>query len=217
MHDWTKEPENTAREFLQFVDRKLPGISLVFCSTSEREFVEAVDLILDRTIRMLEGNAATHSGLGELALSTMLTDLIDNSGVPCQKERYHNGHVDVTIAHPRSLPYQYLGECKIYNGFKRHCDGCDQLLNRYSSGRDMRGFLLEFFTRPRMYWLLQGLRNNFDQTSPLKMKRTSHDHALIKGAFVSVHAHFTNTDVEVLHIGCNLYNPAHAKRKGKAR
>lgn len=144
----------------------------------------------------------------------MLTDLISQSEVPCEKERYYNGHVDVTIYHPRSLPYQYLGECKIYKGFKRHCDGCDQLLNRYSSGRDMRGFLLEFFTRRGMYQLIGKLKDQFDRSFPLRMTGTSQDHTQIKGAFISMHSHFTEAQVEVLHIGCNLFHPPTKGKRG---
>src|SRR6267378_8585890 len=94
-------------------------------------------------------------------LSTMVTDLINHSGIACEEECSHKGHVDVTIGHLTSVPYQYLDKGKIYAGFKRHCEGCDQLLNRYSSGLDMRGFLLEFFTRRRIYQLLRGLRHKF--------------------------------------------------------
>jgi hypothetical protein len=207
MPKWTDLPENKLLEFLNFLDSQMPGTALVYFSATEKQFAEAVEVILDLAIRTLEQNAASHKGLGELALSTMLADLIRHSGIPCEKESYRNGHVDVTIAHPRLKQYQYLGECKIYAGFKRHCNGCHQLLNRYSSGRDLRGFLLEFVGRPQMYKLLQELREEFDQSLPLKMKGKSYDQGRIKGAFISIHTHFTNAEVQVLHLGCNLYCP----------
>jgi hypothetical protein len=207
MQNWIDMPDNKLREFAQYMDRELPGTALLYFSTSEREFVEAVDFVLDVAIGTLEQNAASHKDLGELALSTMLSDLMRQSAIPCEKESYRNGHVDITVIHPRMRHYQYLGECKIYAGFKRHCSGCDQLLNRYSSGRNARGFLLEFFNRRGMYRLLQGLKKQFDQDSPLAMKGRSRQHEHIKGAFISLHKHFTSAEVEVLHLGCNLYTP----------
>lgn len=207
MAKWTDKPENKLLEFVQYLDVHLPGTARVYFSTNEKQFVESVEVILDLAIRTLEQNAASHNDLGELALSTMLTDLIRHSGIPCEKESYRNGHVDITVNHPRMRRYQYLGECKIYNGFNRHCGGCNQLLKRYMSGRDMRGFLLEFFKRPGMYKLLQELKNKFDSTSPLSMKGKTQEHKQIKGAFVSLHTHFTASKVEVLHLGCNLYFP----------
>jgi hypothetical protein len=216
MTDWMHQPVNLVREFLKFVDSNIPGASLLYFADNEAQFVKAVDLILDVAIRRLEENAATHRSSDELALSTMLSDLIKYAA-PCGKESYRNGHVDVAIGHPRKEQFQYLGECKIYNGFKRHCGGCDQLLNRYSSGRDVRGFVLEFFNRPGMYKLLGDLKTQFDQKVPLKMKGSSTPHDHIKGAFISLHTHFTQTDVEVLHLGCNLYIPAMSKSKASKK
>lgn len=207
MTDWTDQPDNTLREFIRYLDSLLPGTALVYFSTDEAQFVEGVEVALDLAIRTLEQNAATHARLGELALSTMLTDLLRQSGIPCEKESYRNGHVDIAVGHPRMKQYQYLGECKIYAGFKRHCNGCSQLLSRYSSGRDLRGFLLEFFNRPGMYRLLDKLKKRFDLDGPLGMSGSSREHRQIKGAFLSVHRHFTDSKVEVLHLGCSLYIP----------
>jgi hypothetical protein len=217
MRDWQNEPENTLRDFVRYLDRELVGTSLVYFSDNERESVEAVDVVLNIAIRTLEENAKSHSRLGELALSTMLTDLISRSAVPCQKEGYRNGHVDIIVGHPRLKHFQYLGECKIYKGFRHHCSGCEQLLNRYSTGRDMRGFLLEFFNRSDMYKLLQTLKTKFDTVFPLEMKAPSKEHGHIKGAFVSLHSHFTSTDVEVLHLGCNLYQLRNGRSNPKSK
>jgi hypothetical protein len=198
------QPENKLREFLQYLDNQLPGTARLYFSNNEREFIEAVDLVLEIAIRRLEENAASHNELKELVLSTMLSDLIRQAAIPCEKEVYRNGHVDVAIGHPRKPQFQYLGECKIYDGFRKHCRGCDQLLNRYLSGRDLRGFVLEFFDEPGMYSLLEVLKTQFDEDLPLEMKGSSTTHH-IKGAFITLHRHFTKTEVEVLHLGCNLY------------
>jgi hypothetical protein len=216
MIDWMHLPVNSVREFVKFIDDKVPGASAVYFSEDESQFVKGVELILDAAIRRLEEDAATHGSLGELTLSTMLSNLI-RYAAPCEKESYRNGHVDVAIGHPRKQQFQYLGECKIFGGFKKHCGGCDQLLNRYSSGRDVRGFVLEFFDRPRMYKLLADLKTDFDQRVPLKMKGSSKPHDHIKGAFISLHTHFTQTDVEVLHLGCNLYIPGISKSKASKK
>lgn len=205
------QPENSLRALQQYMENKSPATLRVFFSQNEREFIEGVDLILEIAIRRLEANAASHNDLGELTLSTMLSDLINQAAIPCEKESYRNGHVDITISHPHQ-PFQYLGECKIYSGFKTHWNGCDQLLNRYSSGRDSRGFVLEFFRRPEMYALLAALKDRFDKEFPHEMKGSSTTHH-IKGAFVTLHTHFTKTDIEVLHLGCNLYVKALAGSK----
>ena len=209
--DWMHLPVNSVREFVKFIDDTIPGASAVYFSEDESQFVKGVDLLLDAAIRRLEEDAATHGSLGELTLSTMLSNLIGYAA-RCEKESYRNGHVDVAIRHARKQ-FQYLGECKIFGGFEKHCAGCNQLLNRYSSGRDARGFVLEFFNRPRMYELLADLRTNFDQKIPLKMKGSAKSHDHIKGAFLSLHRHFTQTYIEVLHLGCNLYIPGISKSK----
>jgi hypothetical protein len=212
MFDWMHQPENKFRAFHQYLESKSPATPRVFFSENERDFIEAVDLALEIAIRRLEENAASHNGLGELTLSTMLSDLIQQALIPCEKEPYRNGHVDIAISHPFKQ-FQCLGECKIFNGYKTQWNGCDQLLHRYSSGRDSRGFVLGFFRQPEMYALLATLKARFDKEFPHEMKGSSTPHSHIKGAFVTLHTHFTKTDIEVLHLGCNLHVPGLTKSK----
>ena len=104
------------------------------------------------------------------------------------------------------LPFEMLGECKIYGGFEHHCEGCQQLLTRYSNGRSRRSFCLDFFRKPEMYEKLDKLRRQFESEKPLDQVGLPVDHK-IKGAFLTAHRHFSATIIEVLHLGCNLYHP----------
>ena len=49
------------------------------------------------------------------------------------------------------------------------------------------------------------------------MKRSSTPHTHIKGTFISLHTHFTQTEVEVSHLGCNFYIPGISRSKVSRR
>ncbi|NLF73978.1 MAG: hypothetical protein GX575_33645 [Candidatus Anammoximicrobium sp.] len=192
--------------YLSYIRSVNPAGLQVWTSRTELEFCEAVERAVEFGIRDIEEGARVYNKLDEPGLSLMLTKFLECGGIPAIAEGYHNGHVDVTVRHPADIFPKVLGECKKWDGFKYHCQGCDQLLNRYESGRAHRGFCLEFLFVPGMYQKLQDLRAEFDRQQPHEQQKPSAEH-WIKGAFVTVHLHFTGTTVEILHLGCNVYHP----------
>jgi hypothetical protein len=169
-------------------------------------FYSAVEDAVHLALTQIEAGARLYQPLQERALSLLLAQFLTSSSLPANAETYHNGHVDVIVQHPAALPFAMLGECKIYGGFEHHCEGCEQLLTRYSNGRSRRTFCLDFFRKPEMYEKLQKLREQFENERPLDQVGVPTDHK-IKGAFLTAHRHFTATIIEVLHLGCNLYHP----------
>lgn len=182
-----------------------PAALQVFASEDEGQFLEAVEGALAAAIGHVESGARRLSTLDEQGLSWILVKLLVAASIRATAEGYHNGHVDVTVEHER-LPLIYLGECKIHDGYEWHLKGCTQVLDRYSSGRASRTFVLDFFKAKGMYEKLNALMGRFKTERPLRQQGDPRGHAL-KGAFVSTHMHWTETPVEILHIGCNTYHP----------
>ena len=178
----------------------------MWTAATEGDFCAAVERAIEFAIAQLESGARRCGSMNELGLSWLLTELLVAASIPATSEGYHNGHVDVTVNHPAGRPFLILGECKIYKGYEQHCEGCKQLLVRYSSGRSARTFCLEFFRTAEMYDKLQKLRAEFNSRRPLEQTEDAIDHP-IKGAFVTMHKHFTAATVEVLHPGCNVFHP----------
>src|SRR3972149_2581822 len=105
-----------------------PDFVSMFLAQNEGEFSEAVEKAVERAIRLIESGAKKYTVLDELGLSTMLANLLTQAGLPTEAEGYHNGHVDVRIHHFERGRFQYLGECKLHDGFKHHCAGGAQAL-----------------------------------------------------------------------------------------
>ena len=193
-------------EYVSYLRALNPPVVRAWNAQSEAEFRDAVEESIEWGIRDIEEGARRFYRLDEPGLSLLLTKFLERGGIPAVSEGYHNGHVDVTVSHPADRFPKILGECKKYRGLDWHCEGCEQLLTRYLSGRSGRGFCLEFFVQRDMYGKLSTLRIEFDRQLPHQQKSQSCDHK-IKGAFVTCHAHFTGTVVEILHLGCNVYHP----------
>jgi len=100
-------------------------------------------------IGKFEEGAKHYANLDEPGLSRILVDMLSLAGCSATAERSVNGHVDVVIECMMAGRWKYLGECKIYKGFKYHVDGCAQLLG-YCTGRERRAFMLVFFTASNM-------------------------------------------------------------------
>lgn len=189
------------------------GATLQFwTASSEEEFIEAVDAALANVVAQLESGGKLLRSAEERLLSWTLATYLHAAGINATPEAYHNGHVDITIAHPLIDWLRMLGETKIYRGYSRHIRGCEQLLG-YSSGRQRRAFCLEFFQRPGMYLLLEKLQARIDIEKPLQLVG-SWDSGSIQGAFVTRHRHSgSGALVEILHLGCNV---AYDKKEGAA-
>lgn len=190
--------------YFEYLTALSPPAMKAWLSIDEADFCAAVEDAIHDVMVEIEAGAKLYKGLKEPALSLMLAQLLRQAMLPAVAEGYHNGHTDVMVSHPRKLPMAMLGECKIYRGYKQHHDGCKQVLDRYSSGRASRAFCLEFFMVDGMYAKLANLRTEFDHQQPLGQIGVSADHRL-KGAFLTLHKHFTAAQLELLHLGCNLF------------
>jgi len=179
-----------------------PDVLAMWSASTDDQFLEAAERAVERAIKLIEGGAKKYTVLDELGLSTMLANLLTQAGLPAEAEGYHNGHVDVRIHHFERGRFQYLGECKIHDGFKHHCDGCAQVLG-YCGGRDKRVLCLDFFKMAEMFLKLDALRKRMDQERPHQQIKTALDH-FIRGAFVTEHSHSSGARVQILHVGCNL-------------
>jgi hypothetical protein len=97
-----------------------------------------------------------------------------------------------------------LGEAKIYDGPDYHIKGLQQLLGRYTTGKEGRGMLIVYFRKKNIAGLVKKLREKMDTDLPLSQQGPTCDH-LIKWSFLSQHGHSSGETLEVGHIGCNLY------------
>lgn len=91
----------------------------VFASCGEGDFADAAERALLIAINELEGMASELRGSREPRLSALICKFVRLMGVPCVAEGLTNGHVDITITHPRRPELVMLGECKIWDGYDR--------------------------------------------------------------------------------------------------
>lgn len=196
-------PENSLARIVHLLESQNPELFALLTARTERAFMDAVEAAIERSIRIIEGSAKRYSSLDERGLSATLTGLLNAFGFRATAEQDHNGHVDIIVEHSFGRRWKYLGECKIYDGYKYHLAGCIQLLG-YCSGRESRVFVLSFFKSPAMYEKLLVLRKDFDQQKPASQDETSFDHTIV-GAFVTTHVHQTGRRIELLHVGCSVF------------
>lgn len=117
-------------------------LDLVTAETEE-EFNSAFDNWLTQAIAKLESNKLNYQPLDEEGLSAVLAATLSTGEVSVTQEQNSNGHVDLTIKLNNSSPQRSkLGEAKIWKGKEYHIKGLDQLLNRYTTGRECRGFVI---------------------------------------------------------------------------
>ena len=192
--------------YLEYLRQANPQVVRALTAENEMDFVDSVEYALESSIRRIEGMARDFCRASERQLSLMLSQFMDAGGLPTTAETNHNGHADLSIRHPAGKFGIVLGECKLYAGYKKRCEACHQLINRYSSGRSPRGFCLDFFEKPAMYEKMAEVRNEFDTHRPLQQTDRSSEHR-IKGSFLTIHIHFTSAKIEVLHLCCNVHHP----------
>lgn len=121
------------------------------------------------------------------------------------QETNSNGHVDLTIEADHCMPARIkLGEAKIYDGQNYHIQGLGQLIGRYMTGREGRGLLIEYVRKPDIKSKMAKIRIHMDDKLPLNQSGPSQDH-VIKWAFLTEHRHSSGEDVQVGHVGCDLY------------
>jgi hypothetical protein len=113
--------------------------------------------------------------------------------------------VDITIEGEITPPLRRrLGEAKIYDGPKYHEKGLEQLVGRYTTGREGQGILIEYVKDPGIKQLVEKIRVHMDTNKPCAQDGETQDHR-IRWAFVSHHLHRSQELIRVVHLNCNLY------------
>jgi hypothetical protein len=190
--------------------QKSPEYFNLVTSKSASEFESAFDVLLEKAVSGLEQNKKKFESLDEDGLSGALALALSMPGLTVTRETNSDGHVDLTIEADHCSPARRkLGEAKIYDGPAYHFMGLEQLLGRYTTGREERGLLIVYVRKPNISGLMKGLRERMDSDLPCKQQGNTADHAL-KWSFLSAHAHACGDNLEVSHIGCNLCTKATA-------
>lgn len=201
----TKKGRNKPAELVRRIERKAPEYFDLLTAESDAEVEEAFNVLLDASLRKLEANRTHFTSLDEEALTAALTLALTVPGITAKQEEHSNGHVDITIDFDHNVPARRkLGEAKIDRGPVNHVKGLEQLLNRYTTGRELGGLLIVYVQRPNISGRVKKLREAMDGSKPHRQKGTTRSHVLLKWAFASTHV-LTSGDLhEVSHVACNL-------------
>lgn len=197
---------NSALALIDLIRRKAPEYLDLLTARSEHEFETAFNSILEIAVMHLESNKKHYSSLNEEGLTSVFAAAIRVPGLDVKQETHSNGHVDITIELSGSFPARKkLGEAKVYRGPKYHIDAIEQLLGRYTTGRESGGLLLVYFRSANISNLVLKLRERLNADRPFAQSAECTDHVM-KWSFVSVHHHKCGDDLNVSHIGINLYS-----------
>jgi hypothetical protein len=196
---------DSALALLERIERKAPEYYDLLTATTDEEFEAAFDALLGKAVSWLERQRKNLTKLDELGLSGTLAMALSIPGLTVTPEPHSNGHVDLMIVADHCVPERIkLGEAKIYRGPEYHVKGIEQLLGRYTTGREGRGLLIVYYRNANIADLVAKLRAKLDADLPCKQCGTTVDHVL-KWSFRSTHTLNSGDDHEIGHIGCNLY------------
>lgn len=184
---------------------RYPELALLFDpSGSEEDHDNALERLIDGAVRWLEDNANDLKGSSENLLSTTLAGKISMPGLRAVRERNVNGHVDITIEIEHSYPHRrWLAEAKKWKGESWHVEGMEQLIDRYSTGRDRSGYVFDYVQKPDIEGKWKALRAGLDKTRPLGQEAACTDHPAA-WAFETFHKHRSGRTIRVVHYGVNL-------------
>ena len=197
--------DDTLYSLMRALQQNAPEYMNLFAASSDSDFEQAFCTILEKAIVGLETNKTLFKNLDEEGLSAVLVQGLNIPGMSATRESHSNGHVDITITITHSSPQRKkLGEAKIWHGPKYHIEGLQQLLNRYTTGREGRGFVIAYVRQGDIAGLITKLRKKMNDERPCKQNADASDH-LLKWSFVSPHSHSCGETLEVGHIGCNLH------------
>lgn len=197
--------ESNALELVERIKRRAPEYLDLLTAETEEEFEAAFSVILEGAVDHLERNKKKFKDLDEEGLSGALAAALSIPGLSVTQEANSNGHVDLTIEADHCVPARRkLGEAKIYAGPAYHIQGLEQLLGRYTTGREGRGLLIVYVQKKDIAGLIKKLRKKMDDDRPLNQSGQTMDHCL-KWSFISQHVHSCGENLQVGHVGCNLY------------
>jgi hypothetical protein len=173
-------------------------------NSTDEEFDEALEKKLDQAIRWLEDNANHLSPNSEDSLSTTLAGKITIEGLlEATRETNNKGHVDITIKVISNIRKR-LGEAKIYDGYAYHKKGIQQLVDRYSTGRERSGYMFAYVKEPDIKAKFGGLQAECDADKPCNQIGEGKGHKC-KWAFETLHSHASGEELRVVHFGVNLH------------
>jgi hypothetical protein len=198
---------DSLREMVDQIRMRYPGLEplRLIISQTDAEFDDALEGLFEQAVDYLEKNANHLNKLDEEAISSFLIAFLNMPGVKVSQETHSRGHVDITIEAVITSPLRRrLGEAKIYNGPAYHVKGLEQLINRYTTGREGSGIVVEYIKDQGIAGLVKKIREHLDQIMPCTQNGISQDH-WIKWAFITHHIHSSGEKFRVLHINCNLY------------
>lgn len=196
---------DSALNFIEQIRQKAPEFLNLITAENNIDFEQAFDALLEKAVIGLETNKRNFASLDEDGLSGVLALALSVPGLSVTREAHSNGHVDLTIETNHCTPARRkLGEAKIYNGPAYHISGLQQLLDRYTTGRESRGLLIEYFRQRNIAGLVEKIRQEMDKNHPCQQHGDTSNHVL-RWSFLSKHDHSCGETLEVGHIGCNLY------------
>ena len=197
--------EDSYYALIEQIKRKAPAYLDLLTAETDDEFEAAFEIILHCAVRHLEKNKTNFQKLDEVGLSGALAGALSVPGLTVTQESHSNGHVDLTIEADHCFPARVkLGEAKIYDGAAYHVKGLEQLLGRYTTGREGSGLLLSYVRQMDISGLIKKLRLHMDEALPMAQRGACGDYP-IPWSFITIHLHSCGEDIQVRHIGCNLY------------
>lgn len=199
------DEKDSAYQMVEIIKRKAPEFLDLMSASTDAEFESAFDALIGRAVGQLETQKVNYKSLDEEGLSGVFAAALSMPGITVSPERFSNGHVDLHISATYCNPEKSkLAEAKIYNGPQYHIKGLEQLFNRYTTGRETRGFLLVYYRKEKISELVKKIRDDMDTTLPLNQNGKTSNHSL-QWSFLSNHTHSSGDKKDVFHVGCNLY------------
>lgn len=196
---------DTVNSLIKIIERKAPEYLDLLTASTDEEFLNAMDVLLEHAIASLESNSKNFQNLDEEGLTGVLALALMIPGLTVSQETNSNGHVDLTIQADHCIPMRkLLGEAKIYNGPAYHIQGLEQLISRYVTGRELRGLIIIYFRVSDINGYVKKIRRRMDNDRPCLQQGNTSNHTH-RWSFLSTHMHSSGVNLEVCHIGCNLY------------
>ena len=182
-----------------------PAMRALFQARTAEDFDDFLDRHFEKCVQRMEAEAHHLTADKEEKLSAFLAAALDMPGLAVTREGYSNGRVDLTIrAESTMFPEQRLAEAKIYSGPAYHAKAIEQLISRYATGRQGRGYVIEYFKAPGIADLVLKLRRKADSDLPVRQHGATCDHPM-KWAYASKHRHASAELIHVVHINVNLH------------
>lgn len=196
--------DNSVAELFDRLKRKNPAYLDLATAETVEEFEAAFCVLLEHAVHHLEKNKKNFAKLNEEGLSGAFAGALSIPGaLAVTQEANSNGHVDLTIEADCTPVRIKLGEAKIYSSPSYHIKGISQLVERYTTGRETEGLLINYVRKKDIKGITARLRTEMDKRRPVNQTAPCENHKL-KWSLVTKHKHSSGEVLSVAHIGCNL-------------